>query len=75
MDTNQILFFAQIGISVVLIILIAFQQRGTALGASFGGSGGSEFYSARRGIQKKIYYATIAVAALFIVLGILNILI
>lgn len=74
MDIHQILFFAQIAVSVILIILIAVQQRGTALGSAFGGGGG-EFYSARRGIQKKLYYVTIAVAGLFIVLGILNLLI
>ena len=72
--TQLILFFGQIAVSVILIILIAVQQRGTALGAGFGGGGG-EFYSSRRGIQKKIYYATIGVAGLFIVLGIANLLI
>lgn len=66
---NIYLFYAQITISVILIILIAIQQRGTALGSAFGGGG--EFYSTRRGIQKKTYYATIVVAGLFIVLGIL----
>ena len=66
MTIQQILFFAQITVSVILIILIAVQQRGTALGSAFGGGG--EFYSARRGIQKKIYYVTIVVAGLFIVL-------
>lgn len=69
MDIHQILFYAQIAVSVILIILIAIQQRGTALGSAFGGGG--EFYSTRRGIQKKIYYATVVVAGLFIVLGIL----
>jgi preprotein translocase subunit SecG len=68
---NQLLFYSQIAVSVILVILIALQQRGTALGSAFGGGG--EFYSARRGIQKNIYYATIVVAALFIVLGIVNI--
>lgn len=72
-DTKQILFFSQIAVSIILVILIAIQQRGTALGSAFGGGG--EFYSQRRGIQKKLYYATIAVVILFIVLGILNILI
>lgn len=71
MDIHQILFFAQIAVSVILVILIAVQQRGTALGAGFGGSGGGgESYSSRRGIQKKLYYATIVIAALFILLGI-----
>lgn len=66
---NTYLFYGQIAVCVVLIILIAIQQRGTALGSAFGGGG--EFYSARRGMQKKIFYATIIVAALFIALSIL----
>lgn len=70
---NTILFYSQIIISVVLIALIAVQQRGAALGAGFGGGG--EFYSTRRGIQKKIYNATIIIAAIFLILGVLNILV
>ncbi len=70
---NQILFYTQIVVSIVLIILIAIQQRGAALGAGFGGGG--EVYSTKRGAQKKIYYATIALATIFLVLGVLNILI
>ncbi len=70
---NQYLFYGQIAVSIILVILIAIQQRGTALGSAFGGGG--EFYSSRRGIQKKIYYATIGVAGLFIILSILSLLI
>lgn len=70
---NQILFYTQIAVSVILIVLIAIQQRGAALGAGFGGGG--EIYSTKRGAQKKIYYATIAIATIFLVLGVLNILI
>lgn len=72
---NQYLFYSQIIVSIVLIVLIAVQQRGTALGSGFGGGGGGEFYSARRGIQKKLFYATIVVAGLFIILSILGLLI
>lgn len=71
---NNILYYAQLVTSIILVVLIAIQQRGTALGAGFGGGSG-EVYSTRRGAQKKIYYATIAVATIFIVLGALNILI
>jgi len=60
----------QIVVSAVLIALILLQQRGTALGSSFGGEGG--FYSARRGAQKRIYWATIVFAVLFIALAISN---
>jgi len=70
---NQILFYSQIIVSVALIVLIVIQQRGTALGAGFGGGG--EVYSTRRGAQKKIHYATIASAAIFLILGVLNIII
>lgn len=70
---NQILFYLQIATSIALIILIAIQQRGAALGAGFGGGG--EVYSTKRGAQKKIYYATVATTTLFLVLGVLNILI
>ena len=69
---NIVLFYVQIAVSVILIILIAVQQRGAALGAGFGGGG--EVYSSRRGAQKKIHYATIAMATIFLILGILNIL-
>jgi preprotein translocase subunit SecG len=70
---NQILFYTQIAVSIILIVLIAIQQRGAALGAGFGGGG--EIYSTKRGAQKKIYYATVVLATIFLVLGVLNILI
>jgi preprotein translocase subunit SecG len=69
---NSILFYAQIAVSIILIVLIAIQQSGAALGAGFGGGG--EVYSTKRGAQKKIYYATIAIATIFLVLGVLNVL-
>ena len=70
---NTILFYSQIAVSVILIVLIVIQQRGAALGAGFGGGG--EVYSTKRGVQKKIYYATIAITTIFLVLGVLNMLI
>lgn len=60
----------QIIVTALLIIFILLQQRGTALGSAFGGGG--EFYSARRGLQKKIYWVTIILGTAFIVLSILN---
>lgn len=66
----QYLPIAQILVAIFLIILILLQQRGTALGSAFGGEGG--FYATRRGIQKKIFWATIIFGVLFIVLALLN---
>lgn len=70
---SNLLLISQILVSVFLITFILLQQRGTALGSSFGGEGGS-FYSTRRGIQKKIYWGAIVCGILFIVLGVLNLL-
>lgn len=60
----------QIAVSVALIILILLQQRGQALGSAFGQEGG--FYATRRGIQKKIFWGTVACGILFVALAILN---
>ena len=61
---------AQIIVAILLVICILFQQRGTALGSAFGGGG--EFYTTRRGIQKKILWVTVFLGIAFIVLAILN---
>ena len=74
---DQFLIISQIIVSILLIIFILLQQKGTALGSAFGGSdgGGSEgggTYSTRRGIQKKLHWATIVCGTLFIILAFLN---
>lgn len=66
----DVLILAQLLVSVVLIVLILLQQRGTALGSAFGQSGG--FYGTLRGIQKKIFWATVVMGALFILLALAN---
>ena len=67
---EQILPFIQIIVCILLMIFILLQQRGTALGSAFGQEGG--FYATRRGIQQKIFWATIVCGALFIILSLLN---
>jgi protein translocase SecG subunit len=67
---ENLLSIAQIVVALLLIIFILLQERGTALGSAFGGSGG--FYATRRGIQKKIFWATCALGAVFIILALLN---
>jgi preprotein translocase subunit SecG len=70
---KEYLTIAQIVVSFLLIILILLQQRGTALGSLFGG--GSSFYSTRRGFEKKMFWLTCILGALFLVLAILNLII
>ena len=64
------LIIAQIVVSILVVITIALQQRGTALGSAFGGGG--ESYTGRRGLQKNLFYLTIVLTAIFIVLGIIG---
>lgn len=70
---KQILFLLQIIVPVLLILLILIQQRGTALGSAFGGEGG--FYLKRRGIEKKIFWGTVALGVLFLAISLLNLII
>jgi preprotein translocase subunit SecG len=67
----QILTITQILISIGLIAVILLQQRGTGLGAAFGGEGG--VYRTKRGIEKTLFISTIVLATLFVVNAILNI--
>jgi len=70
MKMVQYLPIAQIIVAISLITLILLQQRGTALGSVFGSEGG--FYATRRGLQKKIFWATVVLGILFIGLSLLN---
>lgn len=67
---KNLLPLAQIVAAVLLMLLILLQQRGQALGGAFGGEGG--FYATRRGIEKKIFWATCVVGFLFLALALLN---
>ena len=60
----------QIIVSITLIVLVLLQRGETALGSAFGQ--GSSSYSTKRGIQKKVFIATIVFAVLFIILALLN---
>ena len=69
------LIILQIIVSITLIVFILFQQRGSAIGSIMGGGGGGgESYLSRRGMEKKLFWATIIVAIAFLSLGILNLL-
>lgn len=70
---EKILFILQIIVPALLIAVILIQQRGTALGSAFGGSG--DFYLTRRGLEQKIFYFTIALGALFLIVSLLNLIV
>jgi preprotein translocase subunit SecG len=70
---NQTLMVVQIILAVLLIISVLLQHRGTSLGGAFGGGG--EVYRSRRGAEKFLFYLTIAIAVLFVVMAIVNLLV
>ncbi|NCN06562.1 MAG: preprotein translocase subunit SecG [Candidatus Pacebacteria bacterium] len=55
----------QIVISIFLIAAILLQSQGSGLGATWGGGG--ETYHTRRGLEKVLFYLTMAGVVLFIV--------
>ena len=50
--------------AILTILLILVQQRGASLGAGFGASG--ELYTARRGLDKSLFNATVILAVVFV---------
>lgn len=70
---DKIITYAEIGLSVLLIISILLQQKGQGLGSSIGG--GFMEYSTKRGAEKIIFYATIVIAILFFGISIARLLI
>ena len=54
----------QIILAIMLIVSVLMQNRGAGLGEVFGGSGG--VYLTKRGLEKKLFIATIIIATLFL---------
>ncbi len=57
----------QIILSVLMIVVVLLQQKGSGLGATFGGA--SSVYTTRRGVDKLLFNATIVIAALFLIVS------
>lgn len=58
---------AQAVIAILLMVAILLQNRGAGLGGVFGGGGG--VYLTKRGVEKKLFIATIILAAIFLLLS------
>lgn len=71
MNTN---FFSiiQIILGVLLSVLVLMQTKGTGLGSAFGGDMG--FYRTKRGFEKLLFILTIIIAALFLILAFVGLL-
>lgn len=60
----------QIIISILLVLTILLQAKGTGLGSAWGGGG--EFYRSKRGVEKILLYATIFLIFLFLISSLLG---
>ena len=60
--------------SIALIISVVLQNKGVGLGGLTGGDSGAVF-TARRGIEKTLFYITIGLAVLFFILTIATVII
>jgi len=59
-------------IAIALMAVILLQNRGAGLGGVFGGNSGTVF-SAKRGLEKILFKATIVLAIAFVGLAFINI--
>ncbi|MEK7542573.1 MAG: preprotein translocase subunit SecG [Patescibacteria group bacterium] len=65
MNFDFLISIVEILVAIFLVVFVLLQQRGTALGSSFGGDSGG-FFGARRGVQKYLYWGSIMLGILFI---------
>jgi preprotein translocase subunit SecG len=66
----KIINFAQIVVSVILVVLILLQNKGSGLSSVFGGEG--SIAHTKRGPEKWVFYGTIVGVVIFVVLGVVN---
>ena len=64
---KAILPYAELVLSILLILGIVLQQRGSSLGGAFGGDNFASTFYKRRGAEKFLFNATVVVAVLFVV--------
>ena len=69
----QVLPYAQIILSVILVLSIMLQQSGAGVGGALGGGDGSSFHHTRRGFEKFLFYLAITCGILFALFAFLSI--
>jgi preprotein translocase subunit SecG len=72
-EFDSYLNLAQLLISIVLIVVVLLQTRGSDVGEFFGGSGGGSTFRTRRGLEKTLFQLTIVLAAIFVGISALSV--
>ena len=69
----EILPYAQIILSVILVTAILLQQSGAGLGGALGGGDTGSFHQTRRGFEKFLFYLSLVCGILFALFAFLSI--
>lgn len=64
--------YAEIILGILLIVGIVLQQRGATLGGAFGGDNFASTFYKRRGAEKFLFNATIAIAVILVLAAVAN---
>ncbi len=64
---QQVLLAVQAIISIILIVVILLQQKGSGLGGAFGGEG--NVYRTRRGLERGLFTMTIILGGLYVIVA------
>ena len=67
---KNVLFVANILLSILVVILILIQGRGAGLGSAWGGGG--EMFQTRRGIEKFTLRLTVILIIIFFLISVIN---
>jgi preprotein translocase subunit SecG len=68
----SVIHISLIIVSVALIISVIMQSKGAGLGGLTGADTGG-FFTARRGVEKTLFYVTIVLSVIFFVLAIISV--
>jgi preprotein translocase subunit SecG len=63
----------QIVVSVILIIVVLLQVKGSGFGAALGGMSGGSVYRTKRGLERTLFQATILLVVVFIFISFLSV--
>jgi len=63
----------QMVISVILIVVILLQVKGSGFGAALGGMSGGSVYRTKRGLERTLFQATILLVVVFIFVSFLSV--
>jgi preprotein translocase subunit SecG len=69
----MLLNILQITVSVILIVVVLLQVKGSGFGAALGGMSGGSVYRTKRGLEKTLFQATILLVIVFIFVSFLSV--